>query len=111
MFYKEISKNEHGIPIGKEPITLPEGLFVSRQNPVPSGKSAYQHEEGRLRLVKVGEKNIDRFKFVARGNEYSGFIRFVFKCSIVLGGRLEGPDHRRSDGHDPSILILGLPHG
>ena len=60
---------QHRIPIAEKPVLFLDRLPVSLEDFIPSGKCGDQHQQGRLRQMKVRHQSIDRLEPVTRVNE------------------------------------------
>ena len=61
--------NKHRIPITIESVTSANCLLIGVQHILPARKSGYQHQEGRLGQMKIGNQRIDGFKPISGVDE------------------------------------------
>lgn len=84
-------------------------MMVGGQNIVFSAKRADQHEQGRLRKVKIREKSVDDFEVVSGINKEIGLARARENIAGVLtGSKLKGADSGGAHSDDASRLTARL---
>ena len=60
-----VSFEEHAVSVGVEAVAIGDCVFVGAEDVLASTEGAYQHEQGGLRQVEVGQHRFDHFKFEA----------------------------------------------
>src|ERR1700722_5120496 len=71
------SSHEHAVAVGEETIPGFDRMTISGESVFSARKRAHQHQQGRLRQVKVGEQRLDHF-YVRAGREKD-------VCCAVMG--------------------------
>ena len=61
--------NAHGVPKRKEPIPLLYRFFIGVQHMLATRKCGYQHDEGALRQMEIGDQTVHGLEGIARVNE------------------------------------------
>src|ERR1700678_1996619 len=64
-----ILRNEHAVAVGEEAISGFDCVTVSRECVLSAGKRAYQHQQGGLGQVKIGQQRLDDVQGRAGGEE------------------------------------------
>src|SRR6185369_3246888 len=66
------SHHQHGIAVAVEPVAAAHGFPIGAQNAFPAGKSRHQHQQRRLRKVKVRDQAVHQAEPVPGVDEEAG---------------------------------------
>ena len=107
------SSDEHAVAIGEEPISGLDRMTVGGERVFSSGKRAHQHQQGRLRQVKIGEQRLDYVQGGARGEEDVCGAGMGLEA-VDAGTVLQHADRRGAGGHDAPAFaqrVIDLQRG
>ena len=110
------SGDEHAVPVTEEAITLGHGIAIRLQDLLAAGECADQHEQARLRKVKVREQRGNEPELKAGRDEYFCFaamgLEFSAAGSQCFGrGGFEGTDASGANCDDSAALAHGAVEG
>src|ERR1700689_540516 len=63
------SREKHAVAIAEKAVSFLDRVAISGQHPLAAGKGAHQHQQARLRQMKVSEQAVRDAKFITRRNE------------------------------------------
>jgi hypothetical protein len=76
-FVSTYLKQQHAIPVREKAIPLPNGMSIGSEHPLPTlfriNKGANQHQQRRLRKMKVSKQATDDLKLIPRAKKNTGF--------------------------------------
>ena len=107
------SRDEHAVAVAEEAVFLLDGMAVGGENLLAPGEGADQHQQARLRQMKVGEQRADQ------RNSKPGEIKISVAPEWGLMGRLSARERggfKRAhdcgaDGHDAAAFRDGAIDG
>ena len=69
------SFKKHGVAVAEEAIVVRYGMSIGGANSIAAGEGRDEHQQGRLRQVKVGDQPVDDAEPVSRRDEDGRFCR------------------------------------
>ena len=105
--------HEHAIAIRVKAVVPGDGVLVGSHHVPCSTESAHQHEQRRLRQMKVSKQSLDDLKLEPRVNEEIGFSAAgehfgrVLLSDIFKGANRSGPNGDDAAGRGPGSLNRG----
>src|ERR1035441_522553 len=106
------SANEHAISIAEKTVLLPDRVGIGAQNAFAPGKSAHQHQETRLRQMKVGEQSAYQAELEAGRDEdfRRAGVRLNFSACDLERTVLQRTHHCGANGHNAPAFTGGTSH-
>src|SRR5579859_1702322 len=100
------SCDEHAIPVAEKAKAFRDRIAISTQNALASGEGADQHEQARLRQVKIGQQRRDQPELKSRRNEDLRLSAMGCECpaSGLKCAVLQRANHGGAHGDDASSL-------
>ena len=83
--------NQHGIAKTEESVPFPYRLLIGMQNIFPRRKGGHQHNECRLRQMKVRNKPVHDFKTIARIDKNIRPCTSRMENAVLIGIRFNCP--------------------
>src|SRR5439155_4837013 len=93
--------DEHCIAVAEETVPLGDRMSISAANRFHSGERRHEHQQRRLRQMKIGEQAIDDAEAESGGDE-EACLAGQGLHSASIGRRLERPQRRRPDSQNTS---------
>jgi len=103
--------NQHGIPIAEKTIFLRNCILVGSQDGLAAGKSGYQHHQGRLRQMKIGNHGAYQLEWVSGINEQIAGAVAGHDFIGIPTGEFKGAHTSGAHGHDATALVMRLIDG
>ena len=98
--------NEHRVAVAVKTVLVLHRRPICRQDPFPSGKGGNEHQQRRLRQMKVRDNAVDDPENETGINEQPGTSLPGSDRSVFLCGGLKGAHAGRPDGNDAPALAL-----
>ena len=76
--------DEHGVAKGEEPVFLLHGNIVRMEDVFPARQSGYQHDQGALRQMEIGDQSVHAFELAAGIQEDIRPAFAFFKAALLL---------------------------
>src|SRR5215218_503506 len=98
------TEQQAGVAVGIEPVALLDGMGISRLHGVKPTEGCHQHEQRRTRQVKIGQKDVNAAKAIARGDEDRSLAIERLDCAVLGGGAFQKPQRGGANRYDPAAL-------
>jgi hypothetical protein len=96
--------DEHAVAVREETISLVDGVVIGAQSTFGSGESADQHEQARLRQMKVGEKSVHDAELKTGIDEDVGVAAVLAEGIALLRRELESAERSGAHRNDATLL-------